>query len=213
MEHTPFAAGGAGRKYRSMAQRHGGWRRKLKWLLITGLVVLVGSYLYLTNSSRLRRQMLRVMDELPLQTTTFDRISFSLWHGLEIGDLHLVLRGPGSLADNAQCVRAVVHVRQARISSRLTALLKGAFVPRAAALQGVDIAVTLPKTEVAAHGLETASATQTTAPAGPPSGDLLHMLRGLRIPELRVGDTNVRISQTDAHGTHLVRHCLTATVR
>jgi hypothetical protein len=196
-----------------MAQKHGGWRRGIKWLLIAGLVFVAGAYLYLTNSGRLRRQLLLALEQLPIKALTLDDISFSPWHGLEVGNLHLELRGPGSLADDAQCLRAVVQVERARVRCRLGALLQGNFVPRSATLDQVDMAVFLPKpaSAVPPGGPatppgDTGAADLAAAATSPAARSFLQTLRGMRIPALRLGDTNIRVSQTDAQGTHLVRH-------
>ena len=181
----------------------------MTWLSIAGLVLTAGLYLYFTNSGRLRRQLLAAFDEWPVEAVSLDGISFTPWHGLEVRGLHLALRGPGSLADNAPCVRAVLRIERTRIQCRLGAVLKGV-VSRSAALDRADVAVILPETSA----LERETLGDTTglidieklanSPAG--RGILQMLRRGTPIPELRLGDTNIRVSQSDPRGAQLVRH-------
>jgi hypothetical protein len=180
----------------------------MTWLSIAGLVLTAGLYLYFTNSGRLRRQLLAAFDEWPVEAVSLDGISFTPWHGLEVRGLYLALRGPGSLADDAPCVRAVLRIERTRIRCRLGALLKGEFVPRWAALDRADVAVVLPETGGATDplgdtaGLEIEDLANSSAGRG-----ILQMLRrGRPIPELRLGDTNIRVSQSDPRGAQLVRH-------
>lgn len=102
------------------------WLRWCVWSVTGLLAVLVGLYAYFTHPSRLRAQVLRILEAVPGVQVTLGDVAFSPWSGLELADLELraALGGSGGSAeetDRHSCLR----IGHARLTCQLAAILAG----------------------------------------------------------------------------------------